>query len=148
MSGKTLVGFVFFTVFLPVLGQQAPTNQTTQPVAFVSPAKFAWVDIDQVIMSCGEGKRDLGELQNYMSEKTKQGEALSKEANDLKTQLDLQGPKLTDEARDDLEDQLEAKNVQLQRFQQDTQGQIDKRRTRIANRIIRKAQPVIEKLAR
>jgi Skp family chaperone for outer membrane proteins len=140
MSGKILLCFAFFAVFLPMLGQQAPTMQTTQPVADLSPAKVAWVDIDRVIMSCGEGKRDLEELQNYIYQKTKQGEALGKEANDLKTQLDLQGAKLTDEAREDLEDQLEAKNVQLQRFQQDTQGQIDKRRTRIANRIIRKAQ--------
>jgi len=135
------------TLFLPLLGQQIPI-QSSQPVATASSAKVAWVDMDQVIKKCDEGKRELGELQNYIDQKTSEGKALSKESNDLQNQLDIQSFKLTDEARNDLEDQAEAKSLQLQRFQQDTQPQIDRLQTRIANRILRKAQPVIEKLAR
>lgn len=106
------------------------------------------MNIDQVIMSCDEGKRDFGELQKYVDQKTKEGEALNNDVNTLKNQLAIQGTKLTDEARADLEEQLEKKSTQLQRFQQDTQGQVDNRRTRIANRIAKKAQPLIEKASK
>jgi Skp family chaperone for outer membrane proteins len=148
MIGKILLGFAFLALFIPLHGKQAPTTQPVQPAAAGSSAKVAWIDIDQVIMNCDEGKQELGALQDYAIQMTKQGELLSKDASELKTQMDIQGAKLTDEAREILEDQIETKNTQLQRFQQDARNQIEKRRNRIANRIIRKAQPVIEKLAR
>jgi len=140
MSRRTLI--FLFSLFPLMLGVQA---QSPQPAGS---GAMAWINADQLIMNCDEGKRDFGELQNYVEQKTKQGEALNKEVGALRQKIDIQAGKLTDEARTDLEDQYEAKNSEMQRLQQDAQNQIEKRRTRIAGRVLRKAQPVIEKIAR
>lgn len=133
---------LLFAIFATVATAQTQVSQS------VGPAKTAWVNPDQLIMNCDEGKRDLGELQRFVEQKNQEVEASSKEVTALMQKLDVQGSKLTDEARMDLEDQYATKSTKLQRFQQDTQSQIEKRRTRIANRIVQRAQPVIEKFAR
>lgn len=60
----------------------------------------------------------------------------------------MQGAKLTDEARADLEEQIEITDTSLQRFQQDTQKEIDGRRMKATNYVGRKMLPVIEKIAK
>ncbi len=87
-------------------------------------------------------------MQKFVDKKNSELEALRKETETLRNQLQVQGSKLTDEARADLEEQIEAKDTQLQRFQQDTQKEIDGRRVRATNYIGRKMLPVIEKLSK
>jgi outer membrane protein len=73
---------------------------------------------------------------------------LRKELDTLRNQLEVQGAKLTDEARIELEEQIESKDTGLQRFQQDTQKDIENRRLKMTNYLARRMQPVIEKLAK
>ncbi len=140
------VSSIFVAIFcLPLLGMaQAPV---AAPSA-IGPAKIAWLNLEQAIFSCDEGKREFGEVQKYVDGKNSQLEALKKELDGLRNQLNVQGPKLTDEARADLEEQIETKDTTLQRFQQDTQKDIDSRRVKVTNLIGRKMLPVIEKIAK
>ncbi len=142
---QRLVSSIFVAVFcLPLLGMaQAPAAGSA-----IGPAKVAWLALDQAIFSCDEGKREFGEVQKYVDGKNSQLEALKKELDGLRNQLNVQGPKLTDEARADLEEQIETKDTNLQRFQQDTQKDIDNRRVKVTNLIGRKMLPVIEKIAK
>jgi Skp family chaperone for outer membrane proteins len=126
--------------------QPAPV-QPTAPVV-IGPAKLAWINLEQAILTCEDGKREFGGIQQYVEKKNQELEQLRKESETLKNQLSVQGAKLTDEARADLEEQIEAKDTYLQRFQQDTQKDIEGRRTRIVNAIGRKMLPVIEKIAK
>ena len=126
--------------------QPAPV-QPTAPVV-IGPAKLAWINLEQAILTCEDGKREFGGVQQYVEKKNQELEQLRKESETLKNQLSVQGAKLTDEARADLEEQIEAKDTYLQRFQQDTQKDIEGRRTRIVNAIGRKMLPVIEKIAK
>jgi outer membrane protein len=66
----------------------------------------------------------------------------------LKDNLSMQGNKITDEARTELEDAIEAKDVALQRFQQDTQKEINARRDKATSTLGKKLVPVIEKVAK
>ena len=144
---------------LPVLGvaQNPPQNppatppppvlQAAAPVV-IGPAKMAFASIQQAIAACDEGKREAAILQQYVDQKSAELQKLQKEAEALKNQLDVQGSKLTDEARADLSDQIELKDTNLQRFQQDTQKDIDNRRQKLQNLIARKMLTVIEKVAK
>ncbi len=142
---QRLVSSIFVAVFcLPLLGMaQAPAAASA-----IGPAKVAWLALDQAIFSCDEGKREFGEVQKYVDGKNAQLEALKKDLDGLRNQLNVQGPKLTDEARADLEEQIETRDTNLQRFQQDTQKDIDNRRVKVTNMIGRKMLPVIEKIAK
>jgi Skp family chaperone for outer membrane proteins len=148
MKQRLVLSILSAVLLLPLLGMaQAPAGVTATP-AVIGPAKLAWLSLEQAIFSTDEGKREFGEVQKFVDRKNSELEALKKEVETLKSQLSLQGPKLTDEARADLEEQIEAKDTGLQRFQQDTQKEIDSRRVRATNLIGRKMLPIIEKIAK
>jgi Skp family chaperone for outer membrane proteins len=135
----------------PAAPPQAPAAQpqaAPATPAVIGPAKIAWLNLEQAILSCEEGKLQFAEVQRFVDKKNQELEALRKETDALKNQLQVQGSKLTDEARDDLESQIEAKDTLLQRFQQDTQKEIDGRRIRVTNLIGRKLVQVLDKLAK
>jgi Skp family chaperone for outer membrane proteins len=138
-----LIGIIVVLMVPAIVCAQTAAAPQTQPApvqpaapVIIGPAKLAWLNLEQAILTCDDGKREFGGVQQYVDKKT------------LKNQLNVQGAKLTDEARADLEEQIESKDTYLQRFQQDTQKDIEGRRTRVVNAIGRKMIPVIEKIAK
>jgi len=148
MKQRLLLSILSAILLLPVLGMaQAPAGAAAAP-AVIGPAKVAWLSLEQAIFSTDDGKREFGEVQKFVDKKNSELEGLKKELETLRNQLGVQGPKLTDEARADLEEQIDAKDTGLQRFQQDTQKEIDARRDKATNMIGRRMLPIIEKLAK
>ncbi len=143
MNHRSISSIILAVLCLPLLGMAQ-----TPAAAPAAPVKIAWLNLEQAIFSCDEGKRDFGEVQKYVDGKNSQLEALKKELDGLRNQLNIQSSKLTDEARADLEEQIETRDTTLQRFQQDTQKDIDNRRMKVTNAIGRKMLPVIEKIAK
>jgi len=129
-------------MLLPLLGMA----QT--PAAQIGPAKIAWMNLEQTLLTTDEGKVQVAEIQKYIDSKNQELDAMRKESEKLRNNLSVQGSKLTDEARADLEEQVEAKDTALQRFQQDTQKEIENRRIRMTNYLAKKMQPVLEKLSK
>jgi len=157
MPQRSLFTLCFALAFLalPGLAQNPPAQQPAQPApkapatpAVIGPAKIAWLNLEQAIFTCEEGKREFGDAQKFVEKKNAELEAMMKEVETLKNQLQVQGAKLTDEARADLEEQIETKDTIIQRFRQDTQKEIEARRNRATNFIGRKMLPVIEKLSK
>jgi Skp family chaperone for outer membrane proteins len=153
MSRRSILIACFAALCLPGMclaqaaAPQAPAQPATQTVV-ATPVKVAWLNLELAVFNCEEGKREFGEVQKFVEKKNADLEAMRKESDTLKNQLNVQGSKLTDEARADLEEQIETKDTNLQRFQQDTQKQIDSLRVRVTNMVGRKMLPIIEKLSK
>ncbi len=148
MNQRLALSILLAVLCLPLLSfAQAPAATPAAP-AMIGNAKIAWLNLEQAIFSCDEGKREFGEVQKWVDGKNAQLDGLKKELDTLRNQLSIQGAKLTDEARADLEEQIETKDTILQRFQQDTQKEIDGRRVKATNVVGRKMLPVIEKIAK
>jgi Skp family chaperone for outer membrane proteins len=124
-----------------------PAAASAQP-AVIGAAKIAWLNLEAAIFNCDEGKQEFSKVQAFVEQKNSELEALRKKSEALKNQLNIQSTKLTDDARADLEEQIETTDTSLQRFQQDTQKDIDSRRVKTTNYIGRKMLPVIEKIAK
>ena len=139
---RRTLSFIFAAMLLPLLGMA----QT--PAAQIGPAKIAWMNLEQTLLTTDEGKVQVAEIQKYIDSKNQELDAMRKESEKLRNNLSVQGSKLTDEARADLEEQVEAKDTALQRFQQDTQKEIENRRIRMTNYLGKKMQPVLEKLSK
>jgi len=110
--------------------------------------KIGWLNVDTAVLSCDEGTDEFAEIQKFVDSKTAEMNDMRIEFESLQNQLSVQGSKLTDEARADLEYQITVSDTELQRFQQDTQSEINNKRDRAYAYIIKRMQPVIEKLAR
>jgi Skp family chaperone for outer membrane proteins len=121
--------------------------QAAAPVV-IGPAKIGFVNIQQAIANSDEGKKEGAILEQYVNQKSAELQKMQKIAETLKNQLDVQGSKLSDEARQDLSDQIEAQDTSIQRFQQDTQKDIDSKRQKLQNAIAKKMLAVIEKVAK
>jgi outer membrane protein len=148
---RLITRVLFAALWLPMAGiaqTSTPTQAAPADQPFViSPAKLAWIDLDGAILTCDQGQKEFGDLQKYLEAKKTEMDNLKKEADDLQNKLNVQGSKLNDEAREDLQDQLEIKSTNLKRFQEDAQKDVDNRRQRIGNNIGQKMLPVIKKVA-
>lgn len=104
--------------------------------------------METAILSCDEGKKEFADIQKFVEGKSADLDTMRKDYESLKNQLSVQGSKLTDEARAELQYQITTKETQIQRFQQDTQAEINNKRDRVTNYIIKRLQLVVDKLAR
>ncbi len=128
---------------------QAPAESKAAPAAAViPPAKLAWMDLQQVVFSCDEGKARFADVQKFVDEKNKENDNLRNELDKMKNQLSVQGSKLTDEALADLQAQIDEKDTYLQRFRQDTEKEIENRRMRVTNYLGKRLQAVLDKIAK
>jgi len=134
---------------LPVAGiaQTAAQPAAGQAAVHTPTVKIGWMNVQQAIVSCDEGSRVYNEIQKYVDSKNNELDAMKREAEDLRTKLEVQSSKLTDEALVDLEERARLADVSLQRFQEDTQREIANRQNRMLTVISGKMGPVIEKVA-
>lgn len=147
-----IVYSALFALILPLMIQNLSAQtlkdvEIEQETASTKPFKIAYVNIQEVIVKCAEGKNESVLFQRWVENKQADLQNIQNELNDLKDKLKVQGDKLTENARFELEDSVEAKNTLLQRTQQDLQKEADKRQLRISNTIYQKTLPIIEKIA-
>jgi len=134
---------VIAALMLPVAG----VAQTAEPAVHAPTVKIGWMNVDQAITTCDEGVRSINDIQKFVDTKNSELDAMRREEEDLRTRLEVQGSKLTDDALMDLEERLRVQQILLQRFSEDTQRDIETRRQRLYITISAKMGPVIEKVA-
>jgi Skp family chaperone for outer membrane proteins len=134
---------VALTMSLPVVG----ISQTAETAVHAPTVKIGWLDADQVIHTCDEGVRVMAELQKYVDTQNAELDRRRRELEDLQTRLEVQASKLTDDALMDLNEKAVAAETSLQRFQEDTQRDIQYRRQRLVNSVSSRIPPILEKVA-
>lgn len=147
MRGKVILSISFAILFLPLvaLGQAAVPGSASPAIG---PAKVAWLSLEAVIAGSTEGKQLIEQVQKVITQKNTEMETLSKDLDQLRNQLEIQGSKLTEEARVDLEERITAGETDFQRFQEDTQKEIERQRTKITNQIGKKMLPIVDKISK
>ncbi|MFZ3210797.1 MAG: OmpH family outer membrane protein, partial [Terriglobales bacterium] len=106
------------------------------------------INIQGAILASNEGRRDLEALDKKFDPKRTELQNLSKEIDDLKKQLNTQGDKMNEEARGTLVRSLETKQKAMQRASEDAQNEYQQQQAEIAQRILQKMAPLIDKFAR
>ena len=149
---RILVAFLLGALLMPLSGiaQTAPaaTQQAAAASATIGPVKLAWLNLEEVIYTCEEGRREFTEIQSYMQKKQTEMDAMRKELENLKNQLSVQSSKLTDEAQAELEAKIDSKNTEIERFQADTQKDLDSRRAKATNYVGKRMLTVLEKIVK
>ena len=133
-------------IFLQLTQILIAAEQSSSTTA-MTPSRIAYVNIQQVIANCEEGKREADNFQQWAEKKQTELQSIQKELKELQERLKVQADKLTEDARFELEDTIETKGTLFQRIQQDSQNEADKRQRRFTNTIYQKALPIIQKMA-
>jgi outer membrane protein len=147
---RLMIRFLFATILMSVFViTQADAQTSTAPASSsIAPAKIAWVDLDKVITECAEGVILFKNIQKFIDDKQDEIRKLKKELDDLGIKLSVGADKLKEEYRDELEEQIEAKEIQFQRLQQDAQKEFKSKNDKAGNTILKKLLPVIEKIGK
>ncbi len=129
----------------------APAAAAPAPASSMAPAgpsKIGIINIQQAIALTNEGKRDIEGLEKKFDPRRQELQSLNKEVEDLKKQLDSQGSKLNDEARNNLVKSIETKQKALQRQAEDAQNDYQGQQQELVNRIGTKLMEALDKYAK
>lgn len=108
--------------------------------------KVAVINTEQVLLESATGKAALAELRQLREAKEAEGEALSKEVDDLRKRLSEGRLSLAEDKIAELERQLEEKGIALRRFQDDANRVLNQRRDEVLAAIDRKVLPIINQV--
>jgi outer membrane protein len=123
-------------------GAAAPA--TTGP----EPTRVGIINIQAAIVGSNEGQQELEKLKARFEPKQAALEKQAKDIDDLQKQINTQGDKLNDTARQQMRDQLATKQRDYQRAVEDTRSEVQAAQDEMLNKIGNKIMPILDKYAR
>jgi outer membrane protein len=131
----------------PAAAAALPSAPSAAPAVPSTGTKVGTINIEQAIFGTNEGRRDFEALSKKLEPKQTELKGKNDELESLKKQLNTQGDKLNEEARNSLVKQIESKQKALDRDVQDAREEAQNQQNEIAQRILQKMAPVIQKYA-
>ncbi len=152
---RTYLGLAILTCSMAMMAQSgsatpaaSPAASTTTTTASNLPSKVGIIDIQQAIVATNEGARDFEALAKKFEPKKTEIGNLNTEIDNLKKQLNTQGDKMNEQARAELVKSIETKQKSMQRSAEDAQNDYQQQSNEIAQRILQKMAPMIDKYAK
>lgn len=127
--------------------QTAPAAQPTPPRPFPEGARIAYVDIQAIASSSAEGKAATTKIQELNKKKSAELAERQKTLQGLQTKLQQGGTVLSDQARGQLEKDIEKSNREIQFFQQDAQSEIQELTEQLQGEFQQRLHPIIAQVA-
>jgi outer membrane protein len=147
----TAIGAVVLTISAlaqsgsPTPGGAVPAASTPHVSAAPGGTKIGTIDMQGAVAGSNEGARDFEALNKKFEPRRTELQNLNTEVENLKKQLNTQGDKMNEEARAALVKSIETKQKSLQRSAEDAQNEYQQQLNEIAQRILQKMAPVIDK---
>lgn len=132
------------TLLTPVFSMAQATSAVSTPASV--PSKIAFVNLQEAVVTCNEGKQDAAALQQRFSTKQNALKAQDDELKKLKDDLQAKGPSLNDEERNARARVIQDKQKAFERNYQDYQNETQEAQQDAINRIMKKMFPVLEKM--
>jgi outer membrane protein len=137
-----------FLVPLALAQSGATTAANTAPAGAAPAAVAPPAGPTKIGIINNEGQKEFDALGKKFEPKRTELKGLNDEIDSLKKQLDAQGSKMNDDARGSLVRQIETKQKTLSRNQEDAQNEFVGQQNEIAQKILQKLGPVIDKYAK
>ena len=128
-------------------GSAATTPAAPTTIATGTGTKIGTINIEQAVLGCNEGQRDMEVLRKKLEPKQNELKGQNDELEALQKQLQNTGDKLNDDARATLVKQIETKKKSFDRSVQDAQEDAQNQQKEMFQRILQKMAPVIVKHA-
>jgi outer membrane protein len=125
----------------------APAVPAAPPAAFPAGAKIAVVNPPRVFQESMEGKVALARVNALTQKKQNEGSEKNKQLQANQQKLQTSGALLSDAARTALEKEIERQQVDIQRFQQDAQAEINELQNEVQQDFVKKITPILGQVA-
>jgi outer membrane protein len=118
------------------------------PLAAAQQSPVAVIDVQRVVTESDPGKEVLGKLKKLQEQKLEQGKALQQELDRLKEQFSKQRFTLSDDKLTELSKKIEDKSIEMKRFQDDAQRELEDARRKALSDLEQRIMPIIQQLGK
>lgn len=110
--------------------------------------KVAVVDVQRVVQESASGKESLARVQKLQQAKAEDLQKRQKELRDLEQKIQEQGKSLSEEAMDKLQKDYQQRALDMKRFQDDAQRELEETQRRELGELERRLLPLIQAAAK
>jgi outer membrane protein len=131
-----------------VAGAVATAALLALPVSAQSTQKVGVIEVQRIVQESAVGKESLARIQKISSAKQEDLGKRQTELRDLEKRIQEQGKSLSEEAMEKLQKDYQTKALDLKRFQDDAQRELEELQRKELGELERKVLPVIEAVSK
>jgi len=134
---------------VPALGQ-APAAPAAGAATAPAPTftKIGVIEVQRIVQESAVGKESLARVQKLQQAKQEDLQKRQKELRDLEQKIQDQGKALSEDAMEKLQKEYQGKAVDLKRFQDDAQRELEEAQRKELGDLEKRIMPVINDVAR
>jgi outer membrane protein len=118
------------------------------PAPAAGPVKIGVIEVQRIVQESAIGKESLARVQKLQQAKQEDLVKRQKELRDLEQKIQDQGKTLSEDAMDKAQKDYQAKAVELKRFQDDAQRELEEAQRKELGELEKRIMPVINEVAR
>lgn len=130
---------------VPAFAQTAAAPATSQAA---SGSKIGVIEVQRIVQESAIGKESLARVQKLQQTKQEELTKRQKDLRDLETKIQDQGKALSEEAMEKLQKEYQGKAVELKRFQDDAQKELEESQRKELGDLEKRIMPVINDVAK
>jgi outer membrane protein len=117
-------------------------------VAQGAPPKIGVIDVQRIVGESAVGKESLARVQKVQQSKQEELAKRQKDLRELEQKITEQGKSLSEEALDKIQKEYQAKALDLKRFQDDAQRELEDTQRKELGELEKRIMPVIDAVAK
>jgi outer membrane protein len=121
---------------------------SAQPASTTTPGKIGVIEVQKIVQESAIGKESLARVQKIQQTKQEDLQRRQKELRDLEQKIQDQGKSLSEDAMEKLQKDYQAKALDLKRFQDDAQRELEESQRKELGELEKRIMPVITEVAR
>lgn len=147
---KRIVTFAAGALALAVAAVPAFAQTAAAPAASqaASGSKIGVIEVQRIVQESAIGKESLARVQKLQQTKQEELTKRQKDLRDLETKIQDQGKALSEDAMEKLQKEYQGKAVELKRFQDDAQKELEESQRKELGDLEKRIMPVITEVAR
>jgi outer membrane protein len=132
----------------PAVGTQPPTPPAQPPAPYPEGAKTAFVDLQAIASNSVEGKAASAKIQDFQKKKQAELAEKQKALKSMQEKLQQGSSVLSDQARAQLEKDIDRSNRELQFAQQDANAELEQMQNELQADFNRKLGPILDAISK
>ena len=133
---------------LSAFGGLLAASLVAGPVLAQGAVKIGVIEVQRIVQDSAVGKESLARVQKISSNKQEELARRQKELRDLEQKIQEQGKSLSDDAMEKLQKDYQAKALDLKRFQDDAQRELEEVQRKELGELEKRVMPVIDAVAK